>query len=204
MDIKIKNLGLVEYRIIYDKMRKHSECFVGSKYIEQIWCLQHYSVFTHGRNNNQVKDYNLHNIPLIETDRGGLITYHGPGQAIIYFMLNLRKRLIGIRRLISCIQDTCIECLKNEYHLNSYAIPNMPGIYVNNKKIASVGLRVKHGKTYHGIAINACMDLSPFKYIDPCGYSNLEMTQISTFYSNVDINLLFFNYINLFINNVFQ
>ena len=152
---------------------------------DEVWILEHKSVFTQGKNNNEKPFVKLHNIPTVKSDRGGSITYHGPGQAIIYFLLDLKRLLIGIKKLIYYIEISCIELLAL-YRIKGYTLHNAPGIYVKQKKIASLGLRVKNGMTYHGIAINVNMNLTPFNYINPCGYKGLKMTQMSTFYEEIN------------------
>lgn len=202
MTIEVKNLGLLDYRQAHAQML-HYHQMTKEATQEQIWCLQHPPVFTQGRHGALKHQYNLHNIPLVLSDRGGQITYHGPGQAIIYFMLDLKQYNTGIKALVKCIEETCIHQLA-EYGIDSYTLKNAPGIYTDNKKIASLGLRVKNGRTYHGLAINTHMDLTPFSYIDPCGYENLEMTQISAFSSEIHLNQVFSDYTKQFIFNYFS
>ena len=117
-------------------------------------------------------------IPVVKVDRGGQVTYHGPGQQVIYFMINLRRRKMGVRELVTLIENGLIAALA-DYGINAKAKPNAPGVYVEDKKIASLGLRVRKGCSFHGLALNIDMDLSPFLRINPCGYAGLEMIQTS-------------------------
>ena len=148
---------------------------------DEVWFVEHPAVFTQGKHGKSKHIIDLHNIPIVETDRGGQVTYHGEGQAIIYFLLDVKKNKVGAKKLVEIIELACITMLDKHYNLKAHTIENAHGIYVNNKKIASLGLRIKQGKTYHGIAINTNMDLEPFNYINPCGYSGLEMCQIADF-----------------------
>ena len=199
MTIEIKIMGLINYQDAYNKMLFYHK--IPKKICKnQIWCLQHPAVFTQGRHGKLKRKYNFHNIPIVLTDRGGQITYHGPGQAIIYFMLNLKQYNFGIKKLVHCIEQSCVNQLK-QYGIISYTLSNAPGVYTNNKKIASLGLRVKDGKIYHGLAINTKMDLTPFYYIDPCGHEGLKMTQISEFFPEITIDQVFLNYTEHFISN---
>ena len=201
MKIEVKNFGMMDYCCSYQKMLYHNQRFDRS-FKNEIWCLQHLPVFTQGRHGKKKHQYNLHNIPFIISDRGGQITYHGPGQAIIYFMLDLKRSNISIKALVNWIEQTCINQLK-KYDIKGYTLRNTPGVYVDYKKIASLGLRVKNSKTYHGIAINTNMDLTPFKYIHPCGYKDIAMTQISEFVPEITVDQVFDDYTKHFIFKYF-
>jgi lipoyl(octanoyl) transferase len=164
----------------------------------EIWCVEHYPVFTqgkHGKKGNIL--VNSQGISTMQTDRGGQITYHGPGQAVIYFILNLKSLSIGVKYLIYLIENSML-LLLHYYKIAGHLINKIPGVYVENKKIASLGLRVKNFRTYHGIAINTKMDLTPFSYINPCGYKGMQMTQIYDFYSRIELPHVFRNYTNIF------
>jgi lipoyl(octanoyl) transferase len=123
---------------------------------------------------------NANNIPVVQSDRGGEVTYHGPGQLVIYFMIDVKRSKLGPKTLVKSLQEFTKSLLK-EYSIDSKFIEGAPGVYVSEKKIASIGLRISKGKTYHGISINVDMDLTPFGYINPCGYQGLEVTQIKEF-----------------------
>lgn len=147
---------------------------------DEIWFTEHYPIFTQGL----LKKYSviskndfINNIPIVTTDRGGQITYHGPGQQILYFLIDLKRRKINIRQLIDIMHVLVIDTL-NYFHIKSYLNHNSPGVYVNNKKICSLGLRIKKSCTLYGLSLNINMDLTPFDYIYPCGDIHIKMIQI--------------------------
>lgn len=183
--IFVRNLGLQNWLETYTKMNNFTK-LRNFKTFDEIWFVEHYPIFTQGR--LQKKDNVIvHNdIPIINTDRGGQITYHGPGQQILYFLIDLKRRKINIRELIDIMQNTVIETL-NEFFIPSYVKKKSPGVFVNNRKICSLGLRIKKGATLHGLALNVNMDLKPFNYIYPCGDKNLKMTQIKEFNSYINL-----------------
>ncbi|MBR6026038.1 MAG: lipoyl(octanoyl) transferase LipB [Neisseriaceae bacterium] len=148
---------------------------------DELWVVEHSPVFTQGKAGRPEHLLQSSDIPVIETDRGGQITYHGTGQVVVYVLIDFKRRNISVRELVSCIENAVIATLA-DYKIPSSADPKRPGVYTENgKKIASLGLRIKNGATYHGVALNVDMDLSPFSQINPCGYAGLEMTQISDF-----------------------
>ena len=144
--------------------------------INQFWILEHYPVFTLGVNKKNIVLPDT-KIPIISSDRGGKITYHGPGQVIIYVLINLDQFSMTITKLVRIFEESIIEFL-SRFNISGKQQADAPGVYVDLKKIASIGLRVKNNQTYHGISINNNMDLSPFSLIEPCGYKNLQMTQL--------------------------
>lgn len=145
---------------------------------DQIWLMQHLPVYTQGRAGKPEHVLNPGNIPIVQTDRGGQVTYHGPGQLMIYTLLDIDRLGLNTRSLV-CMQEQWIITLLKQYQLDPHRVDNAPGIYINNAKIASIGLRVTKGRCYHGMALNVDMDLSPFSGINPCGYSQLNMTHIN-------------------------
>ena len=145
---------------------------------DEIWLLQHPPVFTLGLAGKMEHILNASDIPIVKLDRGGQVTYHGPGQLIVYLMLDLRKRQYGVKELVYRLEESVISLLK-QYAVIANRKPDAPGVYVDGEKIASLGLRVKHGCCYHGIALNVAMDLVPFSWINPCGYPGLAVTQTS-------------------------
>jgi len=157
---------------------------------DEIWFLEHYPIFTQGllKKSNLITSNNnvLQNIPIITTDRGGQITYHGPGQQILYFLIDLKRRKITVRDFINIMHDLIIETL-DVFFISSHIKKKYPGVYVGKKKICSVGLRIKQGFTLHGLSLNVDMDLTPFKYIHPCGNINMKMTQIKEFNSFITL-----------------
>lgn len=172
----IKYLGEQAYQDTWGHMLKFTQ-ERDENTEDELWLLQHPPVFTLGQAGKKEHILNPHNIPVINTDRGGQVTYHGPGQIVAYILCDLKRRNIGIRNFVCLLEKIIIETLAT-YQITANGNRNMPGVYVNNKKIASIGLRVKRGCSYHGICFNIDMDMTPFKYINPCGYENLEMTQL--------------------------
>ena len=144
--------------------------------INQFWTLEHYPVFTLGVNKKNIALPDT-KIPIVNSDRGGKITYHGPGQVIIYTLINLDQFSMTITKLVRIFEESIIEFL-SQFNISGHPQTGAPGVYVDLKKIASIGLRVKNNQIYHGISVNNNMDLSPFNLIDPCGYKNLQMTQL--------------------------
>jgi len=144
--------------------------------LDELWLVEHPPVFTQGQAGKDEHLLMLGDIKVVKVDRGGQVTYHGPGQQVIYFMINLRRRKIGVRQLVSLIENGIVETL-NDYAISAAAKPDAPGVYVDGKKIASLGLRVRKGCSFHGLALNVNMDLEPFLRINPCGYAGLEMIQ---------------------------
>ncbi len=149
---------------------------------DELWLVQHPPVFTQGQSGKAEHLINPGDIPVIQTDRGGQVTYHGPGQIIIYPLVNLKRRRLGVRDLVTAIETAIIQCLA-EFAITAYAKKEAPGVYVAREpgecKIASLGLRVRKGCSFHGLALNTDMDLAPFLAINPCGYQGLAMTQVS-------------------------
>jgi len=147
--------------------------------IDEIWFIEHPPIFTLGQNGKLEHVLNPGNIPLIPVDRGGQVTYHGPGQLMVYVLLDIRRRQMGVRDLVTALEQTIIDLLA-EYNISARARSDAPGVYVGDAKICSIGLRIRRGCSYHGLALNVAMDLEPFNRINPCGFRNLAMTQIST------------------------
>lgn len=145
---------------------------------DEIWILEHSPVFTLGLSGKHEHILNPSSIPIIQTDRGGQITYHGPGQLVLYPLLDINRLKLGIRQLVTILEQAIIDTLA-QYGIHSNAKPEAPGVYVDNKKIASIGLRVKKGCCYHGISLNNRMDLTPFDRINTCGYPDLEVTKLA-------------------------
>jgi lipoyl(octanoyl) transferase len=146
------------------------------KTCDELWLVEHPPVFTQGQAGKAEHLLMPGDIEVVKVDRGGQVTYHGPGQQVIYFMINLRRRKLGVRQLVTLIENGIVAALK-DYDIYAYPKPDAPGVYVNEKKVASLGLRVRKGCSFHGLALNVNMDLSPFLRINPCGYAGLEMVQ---------------------------
>ncbi|WP_353180618.1 lipoyl(octanoyl) transferase LipB [Salinisphaera sp. T5B8] len=145
---------------------------------DALWLLNHVPVFTQGKNGRAEHVLAPGDIPVVPIDRGGQVTYHGPGQIMAYVMVDLRRLGIGIRSLVTALEQAMIATLAG-YDIDAFAKPDAPGVYVDAAKIGSIGLRVRRGTSYHGLALNVDMDLEPFSRIDPCGYHGLAMTQVA-------------------------
>jgi len=182
-DLTFKSLGLTNYQDSYDAMKAH---ITKPNFKNQIWLLEHPPVFTLGTAANKEHILDAKNIPVIQTDRGGEVTYHGPGQLVIYFLLDIKTLKWGPKALVKNLEDFIQDLLK-QYDIETNIISGAPGVYVQDKKIASIGLRISRGKTYHGISLNVDMDTEPFKQINPCGYEGLKVTQIKDFIDTIDI-----------------
>ena len=178
---KFIQLGNQAYADTYEKMRSLVQA---DSFDDEIWLLEHDAVFTLGTAADPSHVLNPGSIPIIQTDRGGEVTFHGPGQLVIYFLLDIKTKKIGPKALVANLQNL-IQNILQHYSIESSFVEGAPGVYVGEKKIASIGLRISKGRTYHGISLNVDMDLEPFSRINPCGYEGLEVTQISHFDSNV-------------------
>jgi lipoyl(octanoyl) transferase len=171
----IRRLGLTDYETTWKAM----QAFTASRHAEtadELWQTEHPAVYTLGLNKKDVAPPLRTDIPLVMTDRGGKITYHGPGQIVIYLLCDLKRRGFSVRQLVSKMEDAVIGVL-GEYGITAQARTDAPGVYVQDKKIASLGLRLRNGCCYHGLSLNVDMDLTPFDAIDPCGYKGLDVTQ---------------------------
>jgi lipoyl(octanoyl) transferase len=144
---------------------------------DEIWALEHHPVFTQGQNGKPEHVLNPGTIPVIKTDRGGQVTYHGPGQLVIYTLVDVQRKKLNVRELVTVLEQSVIELLADQ-HISGSVKCTAPGVYVNQEKICSVGLRIRRGCAYHGLALNVAMDLEPFTRINPCGFSELSMTQL--------------------------
>ncbi len=174
--MQIHNLGQRPYQEIWDAMRACTAARDADS-ADQIWLVQHPPVYTQGQAGKPEHLLAPGDIPVIQIDRGGQITYHGPGQTVMYLLLDLRRAGIGIRALVSLIEESVIGYLQ-ELGIRAQSRIDAPGVYVDGKKIASLGLRVRGGCTYHGVALNVDMDLEPFSRINPCGLVGMQMTQL--------------------------
>ncbi len=173
--ILVRNLGFTDYESTWHAMQKFTaERTTNTP--DELWLTEHYPVYTVGLNRKNVRLANESDIPLVLTDRGGKITYHGPGQLILYVLLDLNRHHLNVRKLVTMLESAVIKLLA-EHGVNSTAKLDAPGVYVNEEKIASLGLRIKNNYCYHGLSMNINMDLKPFEAIDPCGYVGLKVTQ---------------------------
>ena len=186
MQLRLKKLGTCDYSETWDEMRTFTEQRTHAT-PDELWLVEHPGVYTLGRNGNPAHIRNSGDIPIVQTDRGGQVTYHGIGQLIAYTLFDLRRLDIGIRRLVSGLENAVIATL-GQYGISAEARTDAPGVYVDGRKIAALGLRVKQGCCYHGISLNVNPDLAPFAQINPCGYAGLEVTSLRAL--GVDINPL--------------
>lgn len=178
MSFIVKHLGLQPYEKTWEAM----QAFTINRTPEtedELWVVQHPSVFTQGLNGQAEHLLKTHpNIPVVQTDRGGQVTYHAPGQVIIYVLMDLKRAKLGAKEFVHRIENALIDLLQEDYQLTSEAKADAPGVYLDGKKIASLGLKIKHFRSYHGLALNVDMDLDPFQWINPCGLIGMEMTQL--------------------------
>ena len=170
----VRDLGLQDYEPTWRAMREFTDSRDAATPSE-LWIVEHPPVFTQGQAGKPEHVLAAGDIPVVQTDRGGQVTYHGPGQLVIYLLLSLREAGLGIRRLVTHLEQAVIDALA-DYGVSAEARRDAPGVYVDGRKIASLGLRVRRGYTYHGLALNVDNDLEPFARINPCGYAGLQVT----------------------------
>ncbi|MFK5914550.1 MAG: lipoyl(octanoyl) transferase LipB [Woeseiaceae bacterium] len=182
----VRDLGLQEYKPIWQAMQKFTAERNNST-ADELWCLQHPPIFTMGLNGKEKHLLNIDNIPVINIDRGGQVTYHAPGQLIIYTLIDLARLNIGVKDLVNIIERSIIQLLAR-YKIIARGKENAPGVYVEQEKIAALGLRIKRNKSYHGLSLNIDMDLNPFLQINPCGYEGLQVTQITDHIQETSFN----------------
>ncbi|WP_163922515.1 lipoyl(octanoyl) transferase LipB [Photobacterium sp. Alg240-V54] len=171
----IRNLGRCDYQATFDAMHQFTNDRTDMS-ADEVWLVEHHPVFTQGQAGKIEHLLNTGDIPVVQSDRGGQVTYHGPGQQVAYILINLRRKKLSVRDLVSHIENTVINTL-SQFGITSNARPDAPGVYVANRKICSLGLRIRRGCSFHGLALNINMDLAPFERINPCGYAGMEMTQ---------------------------
>ena len=181
--IKVRSKGLQDYLKTWEEMKSVTENR-DSNTLDELWTLEHNSVFTQGLSGKSKHLLKETQIPIIQSDRGGQITYHAPGQLIIYCLIDIKRLGIGIKKMVSIIERSLIELLSS-YAITAHTLKGAPGVYVNDSKIAALGLKVKHGRTYHGLSLNIDMDLSPYTLINPCGYRDLKVTQMCNLTNNI-------------------
>jgi lipoyl(octanoyl) transferase len=174
---KVRRLGLVEYEPTWRAMQRFTD-ERGAATPDEIWFLEHPQVFTLGMNASREHLLAPGDIPVVQIDRGGQVTYHGPGQLVVYPLIDLRRSGLGVRDLVTALERSVIG-LAAEYGVVAEARRNAPGVYVDGRKLASVGIRIRRGASYHGLAMNVSLDLEPFGRINPCGYQGLQMTQLA-------------------------
>ena len=169
----IRQLGLQAYLPIWQAMQDFTNNR-NDETADEIWLVEHQAVFTQGQAGKEEHILMPGDIPVVKVDRGGQVTYHGPGQLMMYVLLNLKRNKLGVRNLVTALEQCVVNTLQ-EYAINAYPKLDAPGVYVDAKKVCSIGLRIRKGCSFHGLALNVNMDLSPFQRINPCGYAGLEM-----------------------------
>lgn len=174
--MKVVQLGLRDYESVWRAMRRYTDERDAAS-PDQLWVVEHPPVFTLGQAGRMEHLLDVGGIPVVQSDRGGQVTFHAPGQIILYVLLDLRRHRLGVRALVSHIEQAVIDLLA-EFDIGSATRPDAPGVYVGEAKIASLGLRIRRACSYHGVALNVDMDLRPFRRIDPCGYPGLAVTRL--------------------------
>ena len=174
--VKVVDLGETHYEPIYVRMQEFTQ-LRSVDTADEIWLTEHRPVFTQGQAGKAEHILFPGSIPVVQSNRGGQVTYHGPGQLTVYLLLDLRRLGIGVRELVTCI-EAGIQALLEEYEVSSRLRSDAPGVYIDNAKIASLGLRVSKGCSYHGLSLNVDMDLSPFSQINPCGLTDISVTHL--------------------------
>ena len=176
----VRQLGLQDYQEIWHKMQDFTDNR-NAKTIDEVWLVEHYPVFTQGQAGKPEHLLQSGAIPLVQSDRGGQITYHGPGQQVMYVLIDIRRHQnLNVRQLVTALEQSVVRTLA-DYAIEGYSKVDAPGVYIDGKKICSLGLRIRKGCSFHGLAFNINMDLQPFHYINPCGYAGLEMCQLADF-----------------------
>lgn len=173
----IRQLGRMDYVPVWEAMQAFTDTRDESA-CDELWIVEHPPVFTQGQAGKEEHLLAPGDIPVVPVDRGGQVTYHGPGQLVVYFLIDIRRRKLGVRGLVSAIEDTVVASLA-EYGIESAPRPDAPGVYIGEEKVCSLGLRIRRGCSFHGLALNVNMDLNPFLRINPCGYAGMVMTQTS-------------------------
>lgn len=174
--VRVRKLGLQDYETVYRRMTEFTATR-NEQTEDELWFLQHPKVFTQGQAGKAEHVLMPGDIPVVQSDRGGQVTYHGPGQLVVYLMVDIKRKSFGPRQLVSAIEDAIVATLK-QWQIESAPKADAPGVYTGERKIASLGLRIKQGRSFHGLALNIDMDLEPFLRINPCGYAGMQMTQV--------------------------
>ncbi|OAB61901.1 octanoyltransferase [Leptolyngbya valderiana BDU 20041] len=181
-----RRLGRRDYQPVWEAMREFTDQRAVDQ-VDELWVVEHDPVFTQGLAGKPEHILNPQGIPIIQTDRGGQVTYHGPGQVVVYPLLDIDRRALGVRCLVDRLEQAVIDLLA-ELEIDSQRQEGAPGVFIDGAKIASIGLKVRRGRTYHGLAMNVDMDLSPFSCINPCGFAGLRMTQLADHRPGIDLD----------------
>jgi len=184
----VRNLGQQDYASVWRAMQSFTQQRKENT-TDELWLVEHPPVFTLGLNGKLEHVLRPGDIPVINVDRGGQVTYHGPGQLVVYPLLNLQRHRLGVRQLVSLLEQLVIDLLA-AYQISAQSRTDAPGVYVEGAKLAALGLRIKHGCSYHGLALNVNMDLEPFSRINPCGYENMPVTQCSDLGIQAEIKII--------------
>jgi len=185
--LKIKQLGLVDYASCFAQMQDFTQTR-DENTVDELWLVEHPPVYTQGLAGKAEHVLNAGGIPVVQVNRGGQVTYHGPGQAVIYFLIDVARSKLGVRELVTRIENTMIALLAG-YGVCANSDKDAPGVYVSGAKIGAIGLRVTRGCTYHGLSFNVDMDLSPFLGINPCGYAGMRVTQLTELLASQSVAL---------------
>jgi lipoyl(octanoyl) transferase len=178
-------LGQTDYQPVWQQMKVFTN-ERDSSTRDELWLTQHHPVYTQGLNGRSEHLLNPGEIPVVQVDRGGQVTYHGPGQLVVYCLLDLNRLGLGVRALVTCLEQSIVKLLAG-YGIDAEPRSDAPGVYVGDAKIAALGLRVRKGNCYHGLSLNLDMDLTPFSGIDPCGYRGMPVTQLADLVDDLDV-----------------
>jgi lipoyl(octanoyl) transferase len=178
-DLLVRRLGLMEYEPVWRAMQSFTD-HRDTSTADELWLVEHPPVFTQGQAGRAEHVLAPGDIPVIQVDRGGQVTYHGPGQIVAYPLIDIKRLQMGVRELVSGIEQAIIDVLKS-YSVDAQPVAGAPGVYIDGVKIASLGLRIRRGRSFHGLAFNVNMDLEPFQRINPCGFKGLQVTNLSVF-----------------------
>ncbi|WP_115719373.1 lipoyl(octanoyl) transferase LipB [Gallaecimonas mangrovi] len=185
-NLLVRQLGRQPYQPIWDAMKAFTQ-ERGPDSVDEFWLVEHDPVFTQGQAGKAEHLLFTGDIPVVQADRGGQVTYHGPGQRVLYVLVDLRRKKLGVRDLVTHIEQAVVATLAH-FGVESAPRADAPGVYVGDNKICSLGLRVRRGCSFHGLALNVAMDLEPFHRINPCGYAGMEMTQLSALHPNTTLS----------------
>ncbi len=198
--IVVRDFGFKSYHCVLDDMQRFTHTRTQDT-ADEIWYVQHPAVYTRGVSCHDLPWGEGRNLELVDSDRGGQITYHGPGQLIAYLLLDLRRCGLGVKGLVARLEQMIVQLLAN-HELNGEIRPGAPGVYIDGKKIAALGLRIRKGCTYHGLSLNVNMDLAPFNFINPCGYQGLAVTQLKSQGISVPLSIIQDELTNLFVSSL--